>query len=401
MATVKVKFRPSSFEEKEGSIYYQIIHNRTVRQMISGYKVYIWEWDERHHSIVSSSNSDRTDLLLSLREKIKWDIKRFNRIISSFMYKGICFSAENIVEEFESLISRLSLYNFMESIIAKLKHDGKIRTSETYKSALNSFSRFRNGETVMLDAFSQDMMESYEAYLQEKGLVPNSISFHLRILRAVYNRACEQGLIESTVNPFAHVYTGVEKTSKRAVGIKAIKQIKNLDLSMDKSADYARDIFMLSFYMRGMSFIDLAYLKKSDLKNGIATYRRRKTGQKLSIRWTKEMQTVLDKYPENETEYLFPIITSCTANHRYQYRNQHYKVNCNLKKVAKKIGLQLPLTTYVARHTWASIAKYKGISLSVISEGLGHDNEQTTQIYLATLDSSAVDKANDVILSVL
>ena len=170
---------------------------------------------------------------------------------------------------------------------------------------------------------------------------------------------------------------------------------------MNRSADYARDLFMLSFYLRGMSFIDLAYLKKSDLTNGVVTYRRRKTGQKLTIRWTGEMQKILGKYPENKTEYLFPIITSRTANPRNQYRNRHYAVNRYLKTVAQKVGLQMPLTTYVARHSWASIAKSKGISVSVISEGLGHDSEQTTQIYLASLDTAAVDKANDIILAAL
>lgn len=401
MATVNVKFRQSSVNDKEGTIYYQVIHNRVARQVTTGYKVYVWEWSEKHRNIIMLHDTERTNMLMSIRDKMRWDMNRFNRIIMSFMQTGLCFSADDIVEEFIALTSRLSLFNFMESIIARLKHDGKIRTSKTYRSALNSFARFRNNENVMLDALNQELMESYEACLQAKGLVPNSISFHLRILRAVYNRACEQGLIIATANPFAHVYTGVEKTAKRAVDIKTIKRIKNLDLSMDKSLDYALDIFMLSFYMRGMSFIDLAYLKKSDLANGIVTYRRRKTGQKLTIRWTKEMQEILDKYPKNETDFLFPVITSSTANHRHQYRNRHYKVNYNLKTVAKKIGLQIPLTTYVARHSWASIAKSKGIPVSIICEGLGHDNEQTTQIYLATLDTSAVDRANDIILSAL
>lgn len=401
MATVKVKFRQSSVNDKEGTIYYQVIHNRVARQVITDYKVYVGEWDEKCHNIIIVHGSERTNMLISLREKIRWDMERFNRIIMYFMQKGICFSAGNVVENFLALTSRLSFFNIMESIIAKLKYDGKMRTSETYRSALNSFFRFRNGEDVMMDVFSQDLVESYEAYLQAKGLVPNSISFHLRILRAVYNRACEQGLITATINPFAHVYTGVEKTAKRAVDIKTVRQIKNLDLSVEKSADYARDIFMLSFYMRGISFIDLAYLKKSDLADGVVTYRRHKTGQKITVRWTMEMQGILDKYPVNETEYLFPVITSLSANPRNQYRNRHYVINRKLKIVAQKIGLQVPLTTYVARHSWASIAKSKGISVSVISEGLGHDNEQTTQIYLASLDTSAVDKANDIILSAL
>jgi len=402
MATVKVKFRPSSVDDREGTLYYQVIHNRAARLVTTNYKVYATEWDERYRRIVASPQSpDRTNILYSLQEKIRCDMERFSRIITSFTRKGVYFSTEDVVTEFKSFTTRLSLFNFMGETIARLKHDGKIRTSETYRYALNSFSRFRNEEDVTLDAFSQELMESYDAYLQAKGLVPNSRSFHMRILRAVYNRACEQGLTETSCNPFSHVYTGVDKTAKRAVDINTVKRIKNLDLTTDKPADYARDIFMLSFYMRGMSFIDLAYLKKSDLADGVVTYRRRKTGQKLTIRWTREMQEILDKYPENETEYLFPVITSRTANPRYQYRARHYTVNRNLKTVAQKAGLQMPLTTYVARHSWASIAKSKGISVSIISEGLGHDNEQTTQIYLASLDTSAVDKANDIILSAL
>ncbi len=401
MATVKVKFRSSSVSGKEGSVYYQVIHDRTARQVTTGYKVYAAEWDEKRHDVVIAHGSARADSLLSIHENIRRDMERFNRIILSFMQKGFCFSADNIIEEYQNLVSHLSLFDFMKGIIVRLKHDGKVRTSETYTSALNSFRRFRNGEDVMLDALGRELMESYEAYLQAQGLVPNSISFYLRILRAVYHRACEQGLTAAAANPFARVYTGVEKTAKRAVDIKTIRRIKNLDLNTDKPADYARDVFMLSFYMRGMSFIDLAYLKKGDLKNGTVTYRRHKTGQKLSIRWTQQMQEILDKYPGNKTEYLFPVITSLKANHRCQYRNRHYMVNKSLKTIAQKLGLQVPLTTYVARHSWASIARSKGISVGIISEGLGHDSELTTRIYLASLDTSAVDRANDVILSAL
>jgi len=401
MATVKVKFRPSSVNGREGMVYYQVIHNRVARQVATDYKVYASEWDGKYHRIAKSQSPDRKNFLLSLQEKIRCDTERFNRIIATLMRKDVYFSAEDVVAEFRLLTSRLSLFNFMRETIARLRQDGKIRTSETYRYALNSFSQFRDNEDVSLDAFNREMMESYEAYLQAKSLVPNSRSFHMRILRAVYNRACEQGLVESVCNPFSHVYTGVDKTMKRAIDIDSIKRIKDLDLTTDRPVDYARDIFMLSFYMRGMSFIDLAYLKKSDLADGVVTYRRRKTGQKLTVRWTREMQGIIDKYPENETEYLFPIITSGTANPRSQYRNRHYVINRNLKTVAQKIGLKMPLTTYVARHSWASIAKSKGISVSVISEGLGHDNEQTTQIYLASLDTSAVDNANDIILSAL
>ncbi len=150
-------------------------------------------------------------------------------------------------------------------------------------------------------------------------------------------------------------------------------------------------------YTRGMSFVDIAYLKKKDLQNGTLTYRRRKTGQQLFIKWEKPMQEIIDKYPVNESPYLLPIIRK-TENERSQYRNALHTINDNLKKVAELAGLHTNLTLYCARHSWASIAKSKNIPISVISEGMGHDSESTTQIYLASLDNSLIDKANELIL---
>ena len=150
-----------------------------------------------------------------------------------------------------------------------------------------------------------------------------------------------------------------------------------------------------------MSFIDMAYLKKSDLKDGYVTYRRRKTGQQLTIEWTSDMQLVLDKYPENESEYLLPIIKTTGINERCSYRNVGYNINRSLKQITKMLSLNFRLTMYVARHSWASAAKAKGVPLSVISEGMGHDSETTTQIYLASLDTSVVDRANAMILKSL
>ena len=287
----------------------------------------------------------------------------------------------------------------MEGVIVKLRQNGKVRTSETYRATLNSFRNFlaeyvskddfRGREDIMLDCLDCEIMEAYEAWHRDRGVTPNTISFYTRILRAVYNRAVEQGVIDNR-NPFRHVYTGVDKTVKRALPLSAMKKIKALDLSSMPSLDYARDMFLMSFYLRGMSFVDMAFLKKSNLKNGSVTYRRRKTGQQLIIGWTKEMQMILDKYPENATDYLLPIIRNRGTNERCTYRNMGYNINHNLKTVAGMVGVTIPLTLYVARHSWASAAKAKGIPLSVISEGMGHDSEATTQIYLASLDTSVV-----------
>lgn len=400
MTSIKVKFRPSTAEGREGKIYFQIIHERIVRQWYSDYKIFSNEWDAKKSVLKISLDSERRSYLLSVKERIKWDKERFNRVISELSTLKDIYTADEVIEEFTMRQNQQSFFGFIEKVIIRLKELGKQRTSETYTSALNSFRRFMNNEDVVFDGFDSDLMESYQAYLTRNGLIPNSISFYMRILRAVYNRAIEKGITEDK-HPFSHVYTGVDKTTKRALDIKNLRKIKEADLRMYPNAAYARDMFLLSFYLRGMSFVDMAYLKKSDLSNGQISYRRRKTGQQLVVKWTMEMRHILDKYPENETEYLLPIVTSTTATPYNQYRTKQYQINKGLKTVASRIGLKMSLTLYCSRHSWASIAKSKGIPVGVISDGLGHDSELTTQIYLSTLDTSAVDKANALIIKLL
>lgn len=400
MASIKVKFRPSTVADHEGTIYYQIIHERKVRQLLTDYKVFSSEWDESRSMVTTTQKSERKTFILSIRERIRWDVERLTKIERKLDSKGLTYTADDVIDEFNRYAHEYSLFNFMESLIARLKQNGKIRTSETYRSTLNSFKNFRQDEDIMLDCITSEIMEAYEAWHKKRGVAPNTISFYTRVLRAVYHRAVEDDVIENR-NPFRKVYTGVDKTVKRALPLAVIKKIKALDLSLTPALDYARDMFLMSFYLRGMSFIDMAYLKKADLKNGYITYRRRKTGQQLIIEWTKEMQMMLDKYPENKSDYLLPVIRNPGTNERCTYRNTGYNINHSLKRIAGKVGVTIPLTLYVARHSWASAAKAKGIPLSVISEGMGHDSEATTQIYLASLDTSVVDKANSLILKSL
>ena len=397
MTSIKIKFRPSTVEDKEGSIYIQIIHNRVVRQLNTDYKIFTSEWDEKSETIIA--NGERTNIVNAIKERLSWDIARLKKVITKLDTEQSRYSAEEVITAYHKLTKDVSLFSFWHGVIAQLKQLGKVRTSETYTATLKSFMSFREDQDVPIDGISSDMMLMYEAYLKGKGVRMNTISFYMRNFRAVYNRAVEKGLTPQN-NPFRHVYTGVEKTLKRAIPIKDIKALKELDLSMKPSLGFARDMFMFSFYTRGMSFVDMAYLRKTDLHNGILTYRRRKTGQKLTIKWEKCMAEIVAKYPVSQTDYLLPIIKN-QGNERRQYDNALHLVNYRLKGLSDMLKLQRPLTMYVARHSWASAAKAKNIPLSVISEGMGHDSEATTQIYLASLETSVVDKANKMILGLL
>lgn len=387
MASIKVKFRPSTNENKEGTIYYQIIQNRVIRQLKTDYRLFMYEWSEDNNAIIITNNS-RQNYLQSIEERIDWDIKRLQSIINHLGSKRQRYTIYDIISTFQKQANEQSLFNFMQGVIAQLQQMGKQRTSETYRCTLKSFMQFREDKDVLLEDIDSDLMLMYEAYLRGRGLTKNSTSFYMRILRAVYNRAIEKDLTTNR-NPFKHVYTGVDKTVKRAIPLKAIKQIKNLDLSLQPSLDFARDMFLFSFYTRGMSFIDMAYLKKKDLYNGILSYRRRKTGQQLFIRWEECMQKIVDKHDADYySPYLLPILKY--PYDRSQYKNMLYRTNKSLKEIAKMVGLSIPLTLYVARHSWAVLALEYGMPIESVSKILGHTNITTTQIY-AKVTSTKLD----------
>lgn len=409
MATVKVKWRPSTIEGRAGTIYYRIIHNRVVRQFKTEYRVFADEWKDTSGTLAMINiGSERIGILASIQERMNRDLKRLNAIIETFDKRNGRYMADDIIDMFTAQSQEHSFYDFMQRVVAKLKFLNKYRTAENYITALKSFTRFRDNEDVLLGEIDSDMMMQYEAYLMNRGVAKNTISFYMRILRAVYNRAVEQELTEQR-NPFKHVYTGVDKTVKRAISLAAIKRIKELDLSFQPVWDFARDMFLFSFYTRGMSFVDMAYLKKTDLKNGNIIYHRRKTGQRLSIKWEKCMQEIIAKYENShiyrriprDRPYLLPILKAPLDNKQGQYRSTLQQINKSLKTIAKLAKLDVSLTMYVARHSWASIARSKHIPISVISEGMGHDSEATTKIYLASLDTAVVDRANNLILQCL
>lgn len=401
MAILNVKFRPSSVADREGSLYYQVIHEGISRKLTTSYKLYPSEWDARHCCVLcDNADTARQHYLRLLDWRISADLQKLNHIIAMLMRHKILFTADDIVASFQVPPHTGSFLNFMQTVSIGLRRLGKQRTYETYQSALSSFSKFLNGTELLLEDIDSTLMKAYEAWLKQHNLSLNTVSFYMRILRATYNRAVEQGLIAQRY-PFKHVYTGIGKTRKRALSISVLKQLCSLDYSRQADKDYARHMLLFSFYTRGMSLIDMAFLRKTDLRNGTLVYRRRKTGQQLFIKWEPCMQRIVDRYSSPDSPYLLSIIRRPGTDERKQYLHASHHLNCLLKGIGSDLGLSQPLTHYVARHSWASAAHSQHIPLSVISEGMGHDSEQTTRIYLASLETSVIDRANNQILQLL
>ena len=331
--------------------------------------------------------------------------------------------------------------------------EGRQRRAEIWRTTFNSFSRFLGGKDIGLRQMEGRLMQRYENCLLAGGLCPNTTSFYLRNLRSAYSKAVKAKLCPAPrQNPFSEVYTGVAKTRKRAVCADTLRVIRKLDLDGRPDLDYARNLFLLSFYTRGMAFADMAGLRRSDLKEGVLCYVRCKTGRPLFVHWEGRMQEAVEALWRNAEAmraavrqrggkrlsrpdagqlasnrgagclgagamggkgtassragkdadgdgYLLPIVRDGEAHARSAYRNVQYKVNQGLKEIGKMLGLKMPLTMYVARHSWASLAKSREVPLSVISDGLGHASERVTRIYLSTLDMNAVDEANRMIIN--
>ncbi|MBQ9138616.1 MAG: site-specific integrase [Alistipes sp.] len=293
------------------------------------------------------------------------------------------------------------LLDFFRTQIEQLLALNRIGTAQNYAKTLQSFSRFLDGEPLAVAELTEQVVCRYNTYLVQRGLVRNSISFYMRVLRAVYNRAVREHLAPQT-NPFAQVYTGIDCTRKRAVKQTTIAALNNLPLAEDSPLAFARDIFIFSYCTRGMAFVDIAYLRRSDLRGGVISYTRRKTGQLLTIRIEPAIQRIVDRYRTARSPYIFPIISSLDARTAYQqYKTALYAYNRQLQRLSQMVECECRLTSYTSRHSWATAARDHNVPLSVISAGMGHTSERTTQIYLASLENRVVDNANRDIIGML
>lgn len=315
--------------------------------------------------------------------------------------------------------SPMSFSQYMKEQAELVHSRGQHTLSEHYRNALSVFMRFLEHQDISITDITPDLIKSFEVWLLNvRRIKRNTSSFYMRQLRAVYNRAVRQGLTPDQ-HPFRGVYTGVDQTRHRALSLEEVRQLRHLDLTQAPDLAQARDLFLFSYYTRGMSLIDMAHLRPSDISNGQLTYSRRKTHQTLTIRWEPEMQQLVDRLNANassliknnpssiiDREYLLPILKSSSliANHSSLidiYRSSSSRLNAALHRLSHKLHLSVPLTMYVARHTWASNAFHQGTPVSIIGQALGHSgtSERTTTIYLASMNHQVIDRANRALLN--
>ena len=305
--------------------------------------------------------------------------------------------------------------------IQRLRQGKHFGQAGLIKNARNSFMHFlySQGMTdVLLCELTNSMICTYQQWLMDSGVKKNSASCYMRTLQSVYNKAVSR-MSELQEKPFSKVYRGIAKTKKRATSILMIQKVKALDIrkgltAVGKSAKrksfsvllgkvtFARDLFIFCYCARGMAFVDAAYLKKRDIHNGIIRYRRRKTGQLIEVAVEPVMQEIINRYASKTKglPYLFPILPYADEECTYRaYRSALRTYNSYLKLLSKMLGEEVSLSSYVARHSWASNMHEMNMPISILSQGLGHDSELTTQIYIKSLENNVVHEANKAFIN--
>ena len=394
--SIKLKFVPSAIKGKTGIICLQLIHHRKIKLLRTRFRLFPDEWDYQGKTVLfGNSDRRRQSYLQSVKTGLEAELKQLDELIRSLETKS-----DYTVNELADLYINNSfngyLFPFIDYVAKYLKEEHRNKTASILLTTKRSFKHFLCGQDILLDKINNELMRKYETYLKNTGMMKNTISCYMRSLRSVYNQAVKRGLT-SQKKPFANIFTRVDKTIKRAVNEDVVTRLKNLDLTKNPELALARDLFMFSFYMRGISFIDMANLRKSNAKNGYIVYFRSKTKQLLTIKLEECMKEIITRYEwQTIDDYLLPVYTTQNRNHSSQLRNH----NKRLKRISDLLGLEKTLSSYVSRHTWATLALRKGISVEVISESMGHENESTTRIYLALLGQSVVDKANAEIICI-
>ena len=380
-------------------LVFQVIYKRRKKLLYTGYRIKEEVFDELEEKIIDNENSTLTATdVYKINRNLRKTRNLINIRIKWLEQTGEEFNVEDILAQNIHKGRKVQFYllRHIDRQIERKKSLKKDGMAAAYKSTRSSLAKFLDRPDVRLSEIDLEFIQRYEDFLYRNGATGNTVNFYLRNLRALYNQAVVNGYRPRRESPFTKVKTRPTKTVKRALTRKDMQTLANLGLDNNPELKFARDLYLFSFYAQGMAFVDIALLKKSYICNGVLTYSRHKSKQLIRIAVTPQMQKLLDIY-ETEGEYAFPIICNQDSSEYKQYRLALGRINRHLKRIAAKIGAKTPLTTYTARHTWATLARDCGAPVSVISAGLGHTSEEITRIYLKEFDTSLLDQVNSIV----
>lgn len=415
MTSINLVLRPSTrIGRYQGSLSLRLIHNRSVKTVtLSDCRLYPEEWNKKTQEVIYPENNPcRTAYLELLENKIHDEVEILNSYLVTLEKQG----RYNLDDFYHQHKDEGKLSGYTEALARQLERRGQMRTANAYRTVTRGIVQFNKGDDIPLGEINACLIKDFENYLKDRGRLPNTISYYMRNLRAIFNKAVmDKRVVKPQDCPFTSVYKGVTKTMKRALSLDEIKMLHDLDFDKllkhknEDSPEYkalknlyrARQYFGFCFYARGMSFVDMSYLRKDCIRSGFIRYVRKKTGQQMEIKVTPELQAIINSFSSEVqgSPYVFPIIKDNGKPPYKQYETGLRLQNYHLKKLTALAGIRKTISTHWARHSWASIGKKENLSIRVISECLGHTSEKTTLIYLDSLDNSLLDAANEKVIS--
>ena len=378
----------------------RITHCRNSRYITLDYAVTADEWNEETKTI--RVGCKRYKNVIRINNKILQDYMEKSDLLEKLIVSGEVGSL-SVTELKNRLINKTEdafFCAYTEKIIKELKLAKKDGNAFVYQQAISFIKKNNQDKDILFERITYSFLKNAEAKFLSLNNSYNGLSFYLRTVRAIYNRAIKDGVAKKEQYPFEHYSIKETKTKKRAIRKPDIKKIKSHKLKKGTPMWHARNYFLFSFYNRGMNFADMAKLKVSDVGKDRITYQRSKTSKEFSIKLTAATRKLLKIYMNGKEpdQYVFPILERTSREDQFKdLYNKRKLLNKYLDRLAKECKIQTKLTSYVARHSWATIAKDLNLPIAVISEGLGHEDIKTTQIYLDSFDKDVVDDANELI----
>ena len=361
---VKFTLRASLRTPESGKLHLCVTRHRITRTFSTAYSLSPDEWNEKQQkvNILEANSSGRKRKLAAIENKLKKDLELIAKIIEMLESDGD-YSSLDVLRCFREQQQGKLFYDYIGKIIERRNGANKFGTAHIYKFAARSFLKFLKGKDICIEKINDSLIKEYERYLLAENKSRNTISCYMRSLRAAYNQAIAEKIFivkETKAKPFSEVFTGNAKTEKRAISANAISRLAEIELDEEKAPDvnslsFSRDLFMFCFYTQGMSFADMANLKKENIKDGIIRYKRKKTGQTITIELEDCMREIISRYSGCNSDYIFPVLRKYEDCEEYVKWEKTIaaiaKYNKSLKRLAKVAGIAEHLTSYVARHT--------------------------------------------------
>lgn len=371
----------------------RVTKDRKRKYVSLGISVNPENWDfSKNQPKAECPNREYIELLIADK------LKEYSAKIVELKATNQEFTSTTLVEKVcVNRVNQKTVGDLFKSHINNLTSSGRKSYALSIKQLYNSLIEFNGHLDIPFAEMDIVWLRRYEAFLRRKGLAENTIGIRFRTLRSIYNVAIEEDATSAELYPFKKLKVSKlhQETAKRALSKEDIERV----LSYKSTNRYMRfpiDIFAFTYYCGGINFVDIAHLTKANIVDGRLIYKRQKTKKLIKIPLQPQAVALIEKYSSDDSQYLFPILSDFHKTDIQQANRIHKvisKVNERLKQIGNALNLPITLTTYVARHSQATVMKRAGVSTAVIREIMGHSSERVTQIYLDSFDNEQVDNA--------